>query len=347
MKKLILIILGTAVLSGAFALDKPVKIKDQGSFFAGGTVVTGENGLTLHGDHAYAFYQIPVKARKLPIVFLHGANSSGSVWETTPDGRDGFQNIFLSRRYSVYLVDQARRGRASKASVSANIPANPGDQIGYAVSRIGSFPGKYDGVQFPTDEASLNQSFRNGVPDVGGFDADVASSSVAAVVDRAGDSILVSHSQGGGVGWDAVMKTGHIKAVISLEPGSGFVFPEGEVPEAMPSTSLFGPLSAEGIPLSDFEKLTKIPILLIYGDNIPSYDDVKGSDEWNLDNWRTRLEMARLWVKAINDHGGNAQLIHLPEIGIYGNTHSLFQDKNNVQIADVMEKWLHEQKLDK
>ena len=31
------------------------------------------------------------------------------------------------------------------------------------------------------------------------------------------------------------------------------------------------------------------------------------------DNWRVRLAMARLWVDAINRHGGDAQLVHLPD----------------------------------
>ena len=56
--------------------------------------------------------------------------------------------------------------------------------------------------------------------------------------------------------------------------------------------------------------------------------------ERGQDNWRVRLAMARLWVDAINKHGGDARLVHLPEIGIRGNTHFLMSDLNNVQIAD-------------
>ena len=46
-----------------------------------------------------------------------------------------------------------------------------------------------------------------------------------------------------------------------------------------------------------------------------------------------RLAMARLW-RAVNRHGGDAKLVHLPEIGITGNTHFLMSDLNNVEIAD-------------
>ncbi len=58
-------------------------IQEQGSFAVGGKVLTNPgtfnptnpiapSGQTLHGDHAYVFYQIPVKARKYPLVFAHG-----------------------------------------------------------------------------------------------------------------------------------------------------------------------------------------------------------------------------------------------------------------------------------
>ena len=68
--------------------------------------------------------------------------------------------------------------------------------------------------------------------------------------------------------------------------------------------------------------------------------------EWNKDNWRVRLQMARLFADAVNRHGGDAAVVHLPEIGIKGNTHFPFSDMNNQEIAVVLEKWLHEKKLD-
>jgi hypothetical protein len=56
--------------------------------------------------------------------------------------------------------------------------------------------------------------------------------------------------------------------------------------------------------------------------------------------------MARLWVDAINKHGGDAQLVHLPRIGIRGNTHFLLSDLNNAQIADHVEQFLAVKKLE-
>lgn len=132
----------------------------------------------------------------------------------------------------------------------------------------------------------------------------------------------------------------NVKAIVAFEPGSGFIFPEGEVPPPMPSAA--GTLTAEPIAVADFEKLARIPIVLYYGDNFST----EPTKERGEDNWRVRLAMARLWVDAVNKHGGDARLVHLPDIGIRGNTHFLMSDLNNVQIADEVSKFLAEKKLD-
>ena len=104
-----------------------------------------------------------------------------------------------------------------------------------------------------------------------------------------------------------------------------------------------GTLSPEAVPLSDFLKLTRLPIVVYYGDNFP----VTPTTERGQDNWRVRLAMARLWVDAVNRHGGDARLVHLPELGIRGNTHFPMSDLNNVQIADLVSAFLAEKKLDR
>ena len=91
--------------SGAAA--GPLVIQSQGSFAVGGKVLStpgtynnnspSSAGQTFHGDHLYAFYQVPQNARPLPIVMLHGAYQSARSWETTSDGREGFQTLFLRR----------------------------------------------------------------------------------------------------------------------------------------------------------------------------------------------------------------------------------------------------------
>lgn len=56
--------------------------------------------------------------------------------------------------------------------------------------------------------------------------------------------------------------------------------------------------------------------------------------------------MARVWADAVNNKGGDVTVVHLPEIGIKGNTHFPFSDLNNLEIADLLSKWLHEKNLD-
>jgi pimeloyl-ACP methyl ester carboxylesterase len=96
--------------------NEPIVIEEQGSFAIGGKILRNENGNTFHGDHGYVFYQLPVNARKYPLVFAHGVGQFSKTWETTPDGREGFQNIFLRRGFGVYLVDQPRRGNAGRGT---------------------------------------------------------------------------------------------------------------------------------------------------------------------------------------------------------------------------------------
>lgn len=85
-----------ALLWGCQARDENILlIEEQGSFAVGGSVMTDSLGRNYHGDHAYVFYQKPVNARKYPLVFAHGIGQFSKTWETTPDGREGFQNIFL------------------------------------------------------------------------------------------------------------------------------------------------------------------------------------------------------------------------------------------------------------
>ena len=108
-------------------------------------------------------------------------------------------------------------------------------------------------------------------------------------------------------------------------------------------TGLFGELKGEEIPLDDFLKLTKTPIVIYYGDNIAK----DPTNVWNKDHWRSGLEMARIWAATINKHGGDVTVVDLPEVGIKGNTHFPFSDLNNIEIADELSKWLSLKGLDK
>ncbi|WP_342236643.1 alpha/beta hydrolase [Inquilinus sp. OTU3971] len=336
----------------ALADEKPVPlvIQEQGSFAVGGTTISAPGtydpykpspaGQTFHGDHAYVFYQVPVGARPLPLVLWHGAGQFSKTWETTPDGREGYQTIFLRRGFGVYVIDQPRRGDAGRSTQPVTIAPTPDEQRWFDIFRVGMWPNLFPGVQFPRDPESLNQYLRQMTPNTGPFDVEVVSDATAALFDRIGPGVLVTHSQAGGPGWRTAIKSRNVRAIVAYEPGSGFVFPDGEAPSPMQSAN--GPLQAESISLSEFQRLTEIPIIVFYGDNIPD----KPVAEPGQDQWRVRLEMARLWRDAVNRHGGDVTVVHLPEIGIRGNTHFPFSDLNNLEIADQMSKFLEQKDLD-
>ncbi|MBS1489076.1 MAG: alpha/beta fold hydrolase [Bacteroidetes bacterium] len=348
---LLMALVGACMSLQSYAQKKPLVIQDQGSFTVGGTVIKNAGifdpikrtpeGQTFHGDHAYVFYQIPVNAKKWPIVFWHGIGQFSKTWETTPDGREGYQNIFLRRGFSVYLLDQPRRGNAGRSTVEATIAPTPDEQTWFGTFRIGVWPDYFPGVQFSKNPEALNQYFRSMVPNIGPIDISVNVEAVSALATQLGATILVTHSHAGGQGWLTAIKNSNIRAIVSYEPGSGFVFPQGEVPA--PIESAAGSLPAVGVPKEDFLKLTKIPIIIYYGDNIPSKPDANPG----TDGWRARLEMARKWRDAVNAAGGDVKVVHLPEIGIKGNTHFPFSDLNNIEIADLLSAWLKEKKLDK
>jgi hypothetical protein len=117
-------------------------------------------------------------------------------------------------------------------------------------------------VQFSRDPEALNQYFRSMTPNTGPLDVDVISRPVAALFDKIGPGILITHSHSGGFGWRTAIKNQNVRAIVSYEPGSGFVFPEGEAPAPIQSSG--GPLAAQGIPLAEFTLLTKIPIVIYW-----------------------------------------------------------------------------------
>ena len=85
-----------------------------------------------------------------------------------------------------------------------------------------------------------------------------------------------------------------------------------------------------------------MPIVIYYGDNIPE----QPVSEPHQDYWRAAISMAKLWADAVNRHGGDATVVHLPQIGVQGNTHFPFSDLNNIRVADILSQWLKEKKMD-
>jgi hypothetical protein len=90
------------------------------------------------------------------------------------------------------------------------------------------------------------------------------------------------------------------------------------------------------VPLAEFMKLTKFPIQLVFGD----YTDTRPI-------WKTSVEVAKTFCGIVNRHGGDCEVLLLPDAGLRGNTHIAFADLNNEAVADELSKWLGRKGLDK
>lgn len=341
MKKIFIVLGLSMILASCRNSGNVLQIFEQGSFTVGGTILTDSLGHTYHGDHAYVFYQKPVHARKYPLVFAHGVGQFSKTWETTPDGREGFQNIFLRRSFSTYLVNQPRRGNAGRSTETITISPAFDEEEWFNRFRIGIYPDYFKGVQFCRNKETLNQFFRQMTPNIGSVDFEVYSDAYAALFDKIGPAIFVTHSQGGPVGWRTLLKTDNIKAIVDYEPGGGIPFPRGQVPEEGKILTLSKKTEGIEVSMSDFMKYTEIPIIVYYGDNLP-----ETNERPELYEWTRRLHLMRKWAALLNKHGGDVTVIHLPKIGLYGNTHFPFSDLNNVEVANHLSKWLHEKGLD-
>ena len=334
------------VLSASAFASEPLIIQKQGVFSSGGTVtepLSGDfnvtdnwldfsrAGNTAHIDHANVFYQIPVSEpgeNKAPIVYLHGYGQSRTGWQSTPDGREGWSDIFIRKGRAAFLVDQPRRGAAGNTVKIVNgeldtrangTEFNPGDQAWYTHFRIGRrAPNRYEGSQFPAGGAALNQFLRQMTVNTGNYDVVIMGNALSAVLAdvkkmTGKKAIYLTHSQGGRVGWQT--DTENMAAIVAIEPG-------------------FAPEVGSDI----YKKFVaaKIPMIFYFGDYINNGpDDIKSTAFW-----KSVLGQCIDFAEHYNNDGGDAAVIYLPDIGITGNSHFMFQELNNKEIAEHIEKWL-------
>jgi hypothetical protein len=108
-------------LTKRFVQGKPLDICDEGALFIGGVpkVTNYLNSATAAGNpdqiiigKMYVQFQIPTKHRQWPLIVVHGSGYTGSCLDATPDGREGWLPYALQNNISVFVVDQAGRGRS-------------------------------------------------------------------------------------------------------------------------------------------------------------------------------------------------------------------------------------------
>ena len=320
----------STIMFGATA--SPIMIERQGAFAAGGTVIGDPGSASLSCDHGFVEYQIPVRARKTAIVMWH--SSSTVAWQSRWDGGEGFQSIFLRRGYPVYLWDGPRVGRANWGCEDVTYKATPGrDQQNFVAWRFGTkYPNFFPGVQFPTrDRKAYEQAMRARYDE---FDtpanALLQADAAAKALERIGPSVLVTNSAGGWRALLTALKSDQVKAIVAYE-NPGYVFPDGEGPQRAP-----GPMGPTHVPLDEFKRLTRFPIQFVWGDNIDKSE-----------SWPRSLALCRQFVEIVNAHGGHAEILELPRVGLKGNTHLPFADLDNVAVADQLSAFLKHTGLDK
>ena len=120
-----LVIAAFALANTAAPAQAPVTIARQGSLEAGGETVfcaTNDGGDPNSTrwpkgrvviNQVYASYQYPVDQKfKYPILFNPGGGHTARVYDTTPDGREGWLTLFLREGFATYGVDRVNTGRA-------------------------------------------------------------------------------------------------------------------------------------------------------------------------------------------------------------------------------------------
>ena len=347
MKRTSLFLLTLLALASCSSPRTGIVIERQGVFSSGGSVtapIPGDydptqnwmdptrKGTTTHVDHANTFYQIPADGNGHPVVFLHGYGQTRTGWQATPDGREGWSDIFLRKGYSVFLVDQPRRGAAGATEYIVTDPGDVedgkfkvGEQAWYTHFRIGRVaPERYEGSQFPEGTEAQEQFFSQMTPNTGNYDEPLFGKALSSVLSdvkamTGQKSIYITHSQGGRVGW--ATDADNVAAIIAVEPG-------------------FGPLP--GSP--EYQKFldAKVPMLFLFGDYIESGP----ADIQSTGFWQMVLSQCRGFAQQYNADGGDATVIHLPDQGITGNSHFMFQELNNAKIADIIADWLAKHNLD-
>jgi pimeloyl-ACP methyl ester carboxylesterase len=317
---------------GGAAQAQPITLERFGSFHIGGrqveltdrpvreylpTVGSAPLRIDPNGVHTvgqmYARFMVPAPQRgAAPLMLWHGAYLTGVTWETTPDGRPGWDEFFLRRGWATYVTDAVERGRSGAAMVPEiyapplHLPAqNPWERF-----RIGTGAGSYatrsvlPGNQFPTEPEHYQAFMRQVVARYLGTDDDVIAAYIA-LLERVGPSVVIAHSQGGAFAWQVAQRRPDLfRALVLIEPAG-----TGAVAEAA--------------------KLKDVPQLLVYGDYVDQDP-----------RWSVIRRNARAFAAAITAAGGTVEDVDLPSRGIPGNSHMLMMDRNSDQVAALVQDWL-------
>ncbi len=336
-------VFGTAVGGRGQALeylqtpDTPLVLRAQGSFYVGGEksdqtqVELGSLGPAGHitVNQMYVRYMVPQGGDgNVPVVMVHGATLTGKSWETTPDGRMGWDEYFVRKGHPVYVPDQVGRGRSGfnqavlndvrAGSVpAANLPPwlRFSDEVVWPNFRFGSKPGvPYPDSQFPV--AAVDELSKQGVPDMS-FGMPRPSPTIKALSDLATQLkgvVLMGHSQSGPFPLEAaLLNPSAAKGLVLVEPG--------RCPDTYTDQQI--------------ATLATLPVLAVFGDHRDTPTGISTRPSWQIS-----FDSCQALIGRLKAAGGDAQMLDPSERGIRGNSHMIMQDKNHLQIADLILQWI-------
>src|SRR6202140_628600 len=345
-------------------------IAKQGYFFVGGKYAPVGDKQVMTGQ-AYVEYQIPEKrTQPYPLVIVPGAAQTATNFNGTADGREGWTQYFLRRGYAVYMVEQPGRARSSYQPDTEGPQAYPQllrvQQRFTAPEKFNLWPQARLHTQWPgtgmAGDPNFDQFFASQVPFVQkpeGIQA-LNRDAIAALIDKLGPVILMTHSQSGAYGWEAVdQRPNMTKALIQAAPSAPPVYdveflgapewfrdgprtrtwgltaiPITYAPPAADASELAfeqqdkadGPALAkcwlQKSPARQLPNLQKLPIAIVTGEA-----SFHGPYEHCV-------------VKFLEQAGVHPAGLNFGAMGIHGNGHMMMLEKNSEQIVDTIEKWL-------
>jgi len=339
-------------------------------FYVGGTYV-GEPGKEQMQGAMYVEVWVPKQVRQPhPIVMFHGNGQTGAVFQQTPDGRPGWAHYLINQGYVVYMVDYPARGR------SPYVPGHDGElgiRSATQLSQIwtapatsgGDFPRENKYTQWPSDHPKKGMmgdpvfdNFIKGQMQFVNNQAALAVPAGIALLDRIGQPvILMTHSQGGGIGFDvAEQRPKLIAGMVSIEPGGPQI---GNVDTAKVTYTRTNPQSW-GLTTSPFRfdpPISSPSELKVHlepsersGDEVGCYmQDEPARKLVNFQNMRILSFSAegtyhRVFdvciPKWLNQAGAKVDFFRLEDVGIRGNHHQMFLDRNSDEIIKFVDEWL-------
>lgn len=351
----------------------PLVIAAQGNFYAGGEDAETPSGKVV-ADAMYVEFQIPAERKHpYPLIFIHGGASTGASFWSTPDGREGWATLFLRKGYAVYVVDRPTLGRSPhyeavdgpKFMPPAGLPKREGKMVSAPVPPPATrFPGTNEPGDPAFEQMARNKHSTIEVPFGSPSDPLTISTRVdtidrnagAALLDRIGPAILVTHSRAGTTGWQiADARPGLVKAIVAVEPNGppfynapplgqpgdeiarpfGLTYAPMKYAPPVKEAADFGTLKLEApadagkvgcwLPQAGrhaLVNLAKVPVMVLTG----------GSSYHAAYDYCTAAFLERVGVPVSR--------VALEERGIAGNTHGLPTETNNGEIADLIDDWL-------